>query len=172
MQHLFETCRWSLGWSFSQLRIPDAALHNDGVEAEGMSLHHMTDVQWSSSAWQGHEACGVRMWQVAVGAASVLVGQLTAIPVLRPQGAQQLAADLEYFCNVLSALGVAAPSSLATWQVLPAAPHTRTCTHAAWGLAGISVPYNTELTLMLFNALHRASAAASGSSHWGLLRNE
>ena len=28
-----------------------------------------------------------------------------------------MAADLEYFCNVLSALGVAVPSRLGTWQV-------------------------------------------------------
>ena len=57
--------------------------------------------------------------QVAMGAAEVLFDQLQSIRQLRPQGAQQLAADLEYFCNVLSALGVAAPAALATWQACP-----------------------------------------------------
>lgn len=55
--------------------------------------------------------------QVAVGAADMLTDQLSAIKGLKQQGAQQLAADLEYFCNVLSALGVAPPTALATWQV-------------------------------------------------------
>ncbi|KAK9807441.1 hypothetical protein WJX73_007551 [Symbiochloris irregularis] len=54
--------------------------------------------------------------KVAMGAADVLLNQLQSIRVLKPQGSQQLAADLEYFCNVLSALGVAAPAALATWQ--------------------------------------------------------
>ena len=57
--------------------------------------------------------------QVAGGAAEVLLGQLGSIRLLKPQGVQQLAADLEYFCNVLSALGVAPPSTLATWQAKP-----------------------------------------------------
>lgn len=61
--------------------------------------------------------------QVAMGAAEVLLDQLQFIRQLRPQGAQQLAADLEYFCNVLSALGVAAPAALATWQASPSNPY-------------------------------------------------
>ena len=46
------------------------------------------------------------------------VAQVQQIQVLSTQGSSQLAADLEYFCNVLSALGVALPPALATWQVI------------------------------------------------------
>ena len=55
--------------------------------------------------------------QVAVGAADLYAAQLQQVPMLSLQGSQQLAADLEYFCNVLSALGVAVPPTLGTWQV-------------------------------------------------------
>lgn len=55
--------------------------------------------------------------QVAAGAAELLRNELGDIRALRPQGAQQLSADLEYFTNVLSALGVSPPPVLATWQV-------------------------------------------------------
>ena len=54
---------------------------------------------------------------MAAGAADLYTDQLQQIPMLSSQGAQQLAADLEYFCNVLSALGVAVPARLGTWQV-------------------------------------------------------
>ena len=46
-----------------------------------------------------------------------MVDQLGDIGRLTPAGAQQLAADLEYLCNVLSALGVDIPQTLAIWQV-------------------------------------------------------
>ena len=39
------------------------------------------------------------------------------IPYLTQHGGQQLLADLEYFGNVLAALGVALPPSLVTWEV-------------------------------------------------------
>lgn len=55
--------------------------------------------------------------QVAEGAAELYVAQLGQLRGLTPQGSAQLAADLEYFCNVVSALGVSIPTALATWQV-------------------------------------------------------
>ncbi len=54
---------------------------------------------------------------MAAGAADLYTDQLQQILHLSSQGSQQLAADLEYFCNVLSALGVAVPARLGTWQV-------------------------------------------------------
>ena len=54
---------------------------------------------------------------MAVGAAEVYEEQLGRIGALSPAGAAQAAADTEYFCNVLSALGVPLPPPLATWQV-------------------------------------------------------
>mmetsp|Transcript_7637 Transcript_7637/g.19639 ORF Transcript_7637/g.19639 Transcript_7637/m.19639 type:complete len:123 (+) Transcript_7637:905-1273(+) len=62
--------------------------------------------------------------KVASGAADLYTRQLLAIPKLSAKGAQQLSADLEYFCNVLNALSVAVHPTLATIQVavgLPAA---------------------------------------------------
>lgn len=60
--------------------------------------------------------------QVALDTASVYQQQLASLPGLSAQGAAQLAADLEYFSNVLSTLGVAVPPSLAAWQAATAAP--------------------------------------------------
>lgn len=56
-------------------------------------------------------------FQVAIGAADALVEQLSGITRLTKHGSTQLAADLEYFCNVLHALGVAVPATLGTWQL-------------------------------------------------------
>lgn len=68
-----------------------------------------------------HRGCTARQQvaapQVAGGAAGVVQGELDAMQRLSPSGAQQLAADLEYLCNVLSALGVDVPRTLPTWQV-------------------------------------------------------
>ncbi len=56
--------------------------------------------------------------QVAAGAAHLYVQELASIKRLSESGAAQLAADLDYFCNVLTALGVALPPQLVTWQVI------------------------------------------------------
>lgn len=55
--------------------------------------------------------------QVAAGAAQLYVQELASIKRLSEGGSAQLAADLDYFCNVLAALGVALPPQLVTWQV-------------------------------------------------------
>lgn len=55
--------------------------------------------------------------QVAAGAARLYVQELASIKRLSEGGSAQLAADLDYFCNVLAALGVALPPQLVTWQV-------------------------------------------------------
>ena len=43
--------------------------------------------------------------------------ELSSIRRLSDAGSAQLAADLDYFCNVLAALGVNLPPQLVTWQV-------------------------------------------------------
>ena len=53
---------------------------------------------------------------MAGGAAGALVVELGALWRLSGPGAAQLAADLDYFCNVLAALGVALSPPLLTWQ--------------------------------------------------------
>ena len=60
--------------------------------------------------------------QVALSTAAQYQAALGGLAGLTPQGAAQLAADLEYFCNVLTTLGVAVPPSLAAWQAAAAAP--------------------------------------------------
>ena len=54
--------------------------------------------------------------QVAAGAADLYANELHHITHLSRHGAQQLLADLEYFCNVLAALGIPLPPILGTWQ--------------------------------------------------------
>ena len=63
---------------------------------------------------EAESACDV---QVAAGAARVYAQELASIKRLSEVGSTQLAADLDYFCNVLAALGVALPPQLVTWQV-------------------------------------------------------
>ena len=60
---------------------------------------------------------------MATGAAEMYGAEVQQIQTLSPSGTQQLLADLEYFCNVLAALGVALPASLSTWQVQLAFVH-------------------------------------------------
>ena len=72
--------------------------------------------------------------QVATGAAEMYSDEVQHIHNLSHHGTQQLLADIEYFCNVLAALGVALPAGLSTWQVI---------TH----LSLIRVPGQLDVTL-------------------------
>eukprot|EP00850_Spirogloea_muscicola_P009999 SM000057S18429 [mRNA] locus=s57:547827:552731:- [translate_table: standard] len=56
------------------------------------------------------------MFKVAEGATALYIEQLRAIAALSEQGARQLAADIEYLCNVLAALSMATPAVLGTFQ--------------------------------------------------------
>jgi hypothetical protein len=49
--------------------------------------------------------------------------ELRGIRQLSASGAGQLGADLDYFCNVLAALGVSLPPALLTWQARACLPH-------------------------------------------------
>ena len=72
--------------------------------------------------------------QVATGAAEMYSDEVQQIHNLSHHGTQQLLADIEYFCNVLAALGIALPAGLSTWQVI---------TH----LSLIRVPGQLDVTL-------------------------
>eukprot|EP00850_Spirogloea_muscicola_P009387 SM000052S17779 [mRNA] locus=s52:718780:723671:+ [translate_table: standard] len=68
-------------------------------------------------------SCGVpavivltRPRHVAEGATALYIEQLRAIAALSERGARQLAADIEYLCNVLAALSMATPAVLGTFQ--------------------------------------------------------
>eukprot|EP00850_Spirogloea_muscicola_P014912 SM000110S18919 [mRNA] locus=s110:433576:438452:+ [translate_table: standard] len=56
------------------------------------------------------------MFKVAEGATALYIEQLRAIAALSERGARQLAADIEYLCNVLAALSMATPAVLGTFQ--------------------------------------------------------
>ena len=77
--------------------------------------------------------------QVATGAAELYADEVQHIHKLSPHGTQQLLADLEYFCNVLAALGVALPPSLSTWQVLTS------MSTPAWLGHWFSMAYHTSI---------------------------
>jgi hypothetical protein len=60
--------------------------------------------------------------QVVRGAGLLYADAVLQIRALSPSGGAQLAADAEYFCNVMSALAVAPPAGLITAQLFAAAP--------------------------------------------------
>lgn len=63
--------------------------------------------------------------QVAEGATALYIDQIRGIQALSERGAQQLSADIEYLCNVLSALSMAAPLVLSTFQVCVSTPRSK-----------------------------------------------
>ncbi|KAJ7562275.1 hypothetical protein O6H91_03G062100 [Diphasiastrum complanatum] len=65
------------------------------------------------------------MFKVAEGATALYLEQIRGIQVLSERGALQLAADIEYLCNVLSALSMATPLVLASFQACVAAPRDK-----------------------------------------------
>ena len=91
--------------------------------------------------------------QVATGAAEMYSDEVQQIHNLSHHGTQQLLADLEYFCNVLAALGVALPVGLSTWQVI---------THHVlfW------VPGQPAVTLGFFFKLTQRAVLFSSLSIW------
>jgi hypothetical protein len=56
------------------------------------------------------------------GAGGLYAAALLRITHLSPAGAAQLAADAEYFCNVMAALAVPPPASLMTAQLFAGTP--------------------------------------------------
>jgi hypothetical protein len=86
--------------------------------------------QLLESALAADEGAGDEGGQLAAGwidraaaaAAAAYQQQLAQVGALSVQGAAQLAADLEYFTNVLGTLGVEVPAGLAAWQAAAAGP--------------------------------------------------
>lgn len=65
------------------------------------------------------------MIQVAEGATALYIDQIRGIQVLSERGSQQLSADIEYLCNVLSALSMSTPLVLSTFQVCVSTPRSK-----------------------------------------------
>ncbi|XP_021769234.1 conserved oligomeric Golgi complex subunit 7-like [Chenopodium quinoa] len=71
------------------------------------------DAQFFATEW---------MFKVAEGAAAIYIEQLRGIQYITDRGAQQLSVDIEYLANVLSALSVPIPPTLATFQTCLSIP--------------------------------------------------
>lgn len=65
----------------------------------------------------GEELAAEWLDKVVTGAAALYEDQVLALPQLSYPGGVQLAADVEYFCNVMSALHVMPPATLLTVQL-------------------------------------------------------
>eukprot|EP00252_Welwitschia_mirabilis_P007981 TRINITY_DN19689_c0_g1_i1.p1 TRINITY_DN19689_c0_g1~~TRINITY_DN19689_c0_g1_i1.p1 ORF type:complete len:847 (-),score=167.14 TRINITY_DN19689_c0_g1_i1:101-2641(-) len=62
------------------------------------------------------------VFKVAEGATALYIEQLRGIQSVTDRGAQQLSADVDYFCNILTALMMPIPPVLATFQTLLGSP--------------------------------------------------
>jgi hypothetical protein len=65
------------------------------------------------------------MFKIAEGATALYIDQIRGIQVLSERGAQQLSADIEYLCNVLSILSMTAPLVLSTFQTCVSTPRNK-----------------------------------------------
>lgn len=80
--------------------------------------------------------------QVVTHAASLYSDATLALPRLSPAGGVQLAADVEYFCNVCTALHVEPPLSLLTLHLFAGQPADEFvyAARAAMAEEGVDVP--------------------------------
>lgn len=67
------------------------------------------------------------MFKVAEGATAMYIDQLRGIQFLSDRGAQQLTADIDYLCKVLSALSMQVPPVLATFQACLSVSKEKLC---------------------------------------------
>ncbi|BBN04234.1 conserved oligomeric Golgi complex subunit 7 [Marchantia polymorpha subsp. ruderalis] len=87
-----------------------SAMGGDGAEES------VDEAQFLATEW---------MFKVAEGATALYIEQIRGIQALNERGAQQLAADIEYLCNVLSALSMTTPPVLSTFHACVAAPREK-----------------------------------------------
>ncbi len=111
-------------------QILESALASEGaIEADGGGGE---DAEEGSS--EAAELVAEWVDRAALASCQLYLNELKKLKVLSPQGAGQLAADIEYFSNVLSTLGLAVPSALAAWQAALVAPDSA----ALEGLKGLA----------------------------------
>jgi len=91
-----------------------------GLE-EGEPAKSPTAADAEAAAAAEHFDSGEWMTRVAEAAAGLLLAEVRGITTLGEPGAAQLAADLEYFNNIISALFSEPPSALRTYAVCAAA---------------------------------------------------
>jgi conserved oligomeric Golgi complex subunit 7 len=112
-------------------QVLESALSTEG--ASGMGASGMGEIEGGSVGAEQEDDGGegsseaaelVAEWvdRAALASCQLYLNELKKLQSLSPQGAGQLAADIEYFSNVLSTLGLAVPSALAAWQAALVAP--------------------------------------------------
>lgn len=121
----------------------ESALANDGLSSEagtpgaGAGPGDLGEVPGEESEREGGIASQlVAFWvdRAALSSSQLYLDQLRRVKALSAQGAGQLAADIEYFSNVLSTLGLAVPPVMAAWQAALEAPDAA----ALEGLRGLA----------------------------------
>ncbi|KAF5841942.1 oligomeric Golgi complex subunit 7 [Dunaliella salina] len=126
----------------------DGHVGEDGAPAGTTEEEEEVDVEGLAAQWLDN---------TVTAAANVYAKAIAQVPHVTQQGGAQLAADAEYFCNVMSALHVVPPPSLITVQAFAALPDDQ-FKEAASGAAAASDGANEDSQVEL-TALRSLSAA-------------
>ncbi|KAL3694263.1 hypothetical protein R1sor_007914 [Riccia sorocarpa] len=98
-----------------QLEPVAGGVGGSGIGADG-GEENVDESQFLATEW---------MFKVAEGAAALYIEQIRGIQALNERGAKQLSTDIEYLCNVLSALSMTIPPVLSTFQACVSAPREK-----------------------------------------------
>jgi hypothetical protein len=110
----------------------------------------------ASAADDSDDAAAAWLDRVVAGVAGAYAEALLRVPELSPGGAGQLAADVEYFANVMAALRVAPPPALLTLQAFAALPADQ---FPAAGAAAVAAGAADARALRALAAARRLSLA-------------
>lgn len=130
-------------------QILESALATDGSAAglseneTGGTLHAENRKDFTETA----ELVAKWVDRAALASCQLYLDVLKELKNVSPQGAGQLAADIEYFSNVLSTLGLAVPSALAAWHAALVAPDIATLDGLRGLVAGESGNDETKIAV-------------------------
>jgi len=126
----------------------DGGAGEDGTHTGAAEEEEEVDVEGLAAQW---------LDITVTAAANVYAKAIAQVPHVTQQGGAQLAADAEYFCNVMSALHVVPPPSLLTIQAFAALPDDQ-FKEAASGAAAASdsAHEDTQVELTALRALSTA----------------
>jgi len=116
----------------------------------------------ASAADDSDDAAAAWLDRVVAGVAGAYAEALLRVPELSPGGAGQLAADVEYFANVMAALRVAPPPALLTLQAFAALPADQ---FPAAGAAAVAAGAADARALRALAAARRLSLAPAAAAH-------
>lgn len=107
--------------------------------------------------------------RAALASCQLYLNVLKELKGLSPQGAGQLAADIEYFSNVLSTLGLTVPSALAAWQAALVAPDAATLDGLKGLAAGEGGNDEAKIAVDIVSKLRAMEFSGNGGSSSGTL---